>query len=527
MTGYKTEIISKSEARKKLLTGVNVVNDAVGSTLGPKGRNVGITKMDFHGKIFDHTILHDGVSVAKAVELEDEFENFGAYVIKEAAQKTVDVAGDGTTVTTILAQSIFDECFKIVETGVNPMSLRKGLEAGRDKLLDELDKYATPIKTLKEEIHIATISAENDELGKLVAETLHKVGTDGVVTVEESKQGDTTVEHQTGLQIDKGWANEVFMTDPATQSAVLEDTYFLVTDMELNALDELGELLKSISQRQAKLVILSPVFGGMTLPLLAQNKLSGSLQVLPVNAPSFGQNQKDILQDIAIVTGARLITKDAAHKFSDVKLSDLGFAQYVTSRKLDTIIVGGKGKQSDIDIRVVGIKKQMDEEDGDFEKEKLRERLGKLTNGVAVIKVGGYTEIEMKERKERVIDAVHSTRAAMQKGIVPGGEIIYLQIRKVLNDSLAEQILFRALEKPFRKLMENADIDAGRMLDKVTDVLGVDVETGQIKDMVKAGIVDPVLVAEQAIYNAVSVATQLATTDTIIIPSKKEQEGKV
>lgn len=523
----KSKILFDQPARDKILEGVRLAAKAVGGSLGPRGNNVAITKTNQANQIYDRTILHDGVSIFKAIDVKDEYVNMGVQVLKEAAQKQVDSVGDGTTAVVVLAEAILNECYKIIATGVNPMSLRKGLEEGRDKLLEELQKHATPINSLKDEERIATISAESEELGKLVAEVLHKVGVEGVITVEESKSSETTYEIQTGLQFDPGYADKFFITDPEKEIAVFEDTYLLLTDKPLNDLSEFEKLFTEISTRGARLVIIAGGYEAMALPILAQNKFRGVLQTLPIRAPSFGMNQKDILQDIAVLTGGKFFNESMQFKWSDITLKELGFARAVVSTKNDTIITGGKGLKKEIDQRISGIKGQIEDEDQDFEIEKLRERLGKLTNGVAAIRVGGTTEIEMKERKERAIDAVHATRAAMQKGIVPGGETIYLTIRNVVYDN---PILYKALEKPFRKLVENAGEDPGQTLamlnpDPVYNPpnQGFDVLDGEYKNMIDAGIIDPLLVPEEAIKNAISVSIQLMTVQSIIVPDEEEK----
>lgn len=524
----KSAILFNEEAREKILRGATILYQAVSTTLGARGRNVGYTRGDNKGNIFGREIVHDGVSVARAIDLTDEFENFGAQVLKEAAQKTVDEVGDGTTVTVILAHAILKECFKAVATGENPMALRKGLEEGLEKLIAELPTYTKKLTTLKEKVQIATISAEDPELGELIAQTLDTIGVDGVVTIEESRDAETTVTYQTGLQFDKGYYHQLFVTDPNEQIAVAENTYILVTDMDITSLEEMAEILNAIATRNATLTIISPNIGGEALPLLLQNKLAGKLKVLAVQAPSFGDNQKNILQDIALLTDAKYVTKDAGHTFKELTLTDLGFAKHITSTKSETIIVEGRGTKKTIKERTASIKKQLKEEGNDFNREKLRERYAKLTNGVAVISVGGHTEIEMRERKERVDDSVHALKAAMEKGIVPGGEMIFLHIRQILGDSLPERILHKALEKPFIKLVENAGFDGGQYLERIQQVgtfdfdnrkgFGINVIDGSITEMLEVGIIDPVLVPERALYNALSVAIQLMTTGAIIVP---------
>jgi len=521
-----SKILFDTDARDKIMEGVNILTEAVSMTLGPRGRNVGFCRGDQKGNIFGRDIVHDGVSVARAIELSDEFQNFGAQVVKEAAQKQVDACGDGTTCVVILAQAILQECIQITSTGVNPMGLRKGLEEGVDRLIKELDKHAKPIKTLAEQIQIATISAGDKELGELVGKTLHDIGVDGVVTIEESKSSETTVVRQQGLQFDKGYYHPLFMTDPKEMIAVAENTYVLVTDKDITSLEDMSTLLEAIAGRGATLTIISPNVGGEALPLLIQNKLAGKLLTLAIQAPSFGQNQKNVLQDIALLTDAKFITQDAGHELKDVVMGDLGFAEHITSTKNETIIVGGRGSKKTLSDRVKSIKKQMETEDNEFDQMKLKERYAKLTNGVAVINVGGHTEIEMKERKERVDDSVHATKAAMEKGIVVGGETIFLKIREMLGDSITDKILYRALEKPFNKLVENAGLDAGQLRERLLSYpdlnMGIDVMDSKLKDLMKAGIIDPLLVPQRALYNALSVSIALLTTGALIVPELKE-----
>lgn len=529
MAFFKTTIIYDDEARKKLISGANKIAKVVGSTLGPRGTNVALSRaVPPNMEIVGRDVIHDGVSVARAVDLEDEDENMGAQVLREASQKQVDLVGDGTTVTMILAQAILNEAQKMIATGISPMSLRKELELGGEKLLKELQKHKIPLKTLQEYINIATISSEDKELGELIAKTMNKIGVDGVVAIEESRNSDTKVVYQDGMQFEKGYAHELFITHPEERIAILENPYILVTDKDITSLEDLGNLLNAIHDRQACLVIVAPSIGGEALPLLVQNKLAGKLSNLCVFAPSFGDNQKNILQDIAILTGAKYISNDAAIKFSDLTLKDLGRAENVTSTKGDTVIVGGKGDKNLLKQRISGIKKLIALEEQEFDREKLKERYAKLTGGVAVIHVGGMTEIEMKERKERVDDAVHALRAAMLEGIVPGGEIIYLLLRRVLGDTNGEKILFKALEAPFNKLVENGGFNSGEIRERVVSSLprgyGFDVLDGRIKDMVEAGIVDPLLVSKHALKNAISTSVILITTGAVINPIKSHDK---
>ena len=521
----KNKILFAPEAQDALFRGADLLYEAVSTTLGVRGRNVIISRGDNKGNRFGIDSVHDGVTVARAIDIMDEYENTGAQVLKEAAQKTVDEVGDGTTVTIVLAHAILTECRKVVAAGVNPMALRKDLEEGIKRLVTTLEDFTQPITTQEDAIRIATISSEEVPIGRLVGEVLHKIGKDGVVTIEESHGVETYVEYQKGMQLDKGYIHPLFITSPQDLTATLEHPYFLITDKDITTLTELGDLLQTINSRNANLVIIAPSIGGEALPLLIQNKMSGKLNVLCVQAPSFGQNQKNVLQDLAILTGGTYITGDAGHAFKDVVMSDLGTAEYITATKTETIIAGGKGDKKLLTSHIQGIKKALSQEEQEFDRIKLQERYAKLTNGVAVIYVGGSTEIEMRERKERVDDAVHATKAALEKGIVPGGEIIYLQLRDILSDSLADQILYKALERPFIKLVENAGFNAGQLLERIKylqitpqEGFGIDVTDGKTKNFYEVGIIDPSLVAERALLNAASVAISLITCGAVIVP---------
>lgn len=509
-------------AQEKILEGIQVLADATASTLGPRGRNVGIAKVGQNGEVFENIIVHDGVTVTKHVILDDPAANFGASILREAAQKQVQEAGDGTTLSIILSHAILTEAFKITAAGVNPMSLRAGLEDGVAQLITELDKISQPVETLEQKIQVATISAEDAELGRIVAETIDQMGVDGIVTCEESKSVQTEVEIQEGMQLDMGYSNQYFVTNPQTMEATLENARVLVTDKEINNLLGLEGLLTRFYQEGRSLLIIAPHFGVEAQELLITNKLQGKLKVLTIRAPSFGDNQKSLLNDIAIMTGAKMITSEAGHEFKDLKMEDLGITEYVSANKQTSILSGGGGKKEQIDARVEAIKEQIKEEDQDFLRAKLEERLAKLTNGVAMIKVGGQTEIEMKERRERVLDAIEATKAAIREGIVPGGETTFLSIREVLEgDDSAITILRNALLKPFEKLMANAGFDPGEMreaLKKYSEEDGVDVTDGKIKNMIESGIIDPTAVLKGALRNALSVSVQLLTTGVVIVP---------
>ena len=528
MIAPKIQIVSGKEAREKLLAGVNKAADVVGSTLGPLGRNVAMEQFVPTGELYaEPKVIHDGVSVAKGVDLPDFVENVGATLIKQASQKQVDEVGDGTTVVMILAQAIINECMQLVNAGVNPMSLRKGLEEGSDLLVKELEKLAIPIKSLKDMEFVATVSAGDPKIGKLIAETYQKVGKDGVITVEESKAPEQiSVEIQEGMQIDKGYLSPYFVTNPERMEAVLENAYFLITDKEITNFTELIPFLEEFVKLSKNLVVISPNIGGEAFPSFVQNKIQGKIFSLCVQAPSFGEDQKNILQDIAVLTDGVFLSKDAGFDLSKLTTDDLGFAESITSTKSASIIVGGRGTKKAVAQRVSEIKKAMEDVDlSDFDRERMRARIGKLTNGVAVIRAGGQTEVEMKERRERVLDSKEATKAAMEKGIVPGGEIVYLHIKKLLGDSITDKVLSKALYKPFQKLITNAglsEVDMALALNGKGQNYGVDVTTGEVKDMIKAGIVDPVLVGINAIKNAVSVAIQIITTDNVIVRDKDD-----
>lgn len=535
---HKADILFKEEARAKLLKGVDTLAEAVSSTLGPMGNNVAIAKfIPNTGEIYQRVVVHDGVTVANSVTLEDEFEDLGAELLKEAAQKQVDLVGDGTTVSIILAQAIIRECLPLLAAGTNPMSLRRGLESGVESLVAELEKLAVPIKGIEDMQYIATISAEDKELGEMVAEVLDKVGKDGVVSVEESKGPLTTKEYQEGMQLDKGFVHPWFITSNSRPEAVIENAYFLITDLPVTNFQSIVPLITSLAKQSQALVIISPDISGDALALLLKNKMDGKLLSLCVSAPSFGEDQKNILQDVAILTGGKYISGDAGYKLEDVKVEDLGFAEYVSSTKDSTVIVGGKGTKESVTERAESIKNQIPDTEGEFDKERMKARLGKLTSGVAVIRVGGQTEVEMKERRERVIDAVAATRAAMEMGIVAGGEVVYLHIRAKLIEPLdygdrpaTDRILYKALYKPFLKLISNAglsEVDAALQLNGKAESWGIDVTDGQAKDMIKAQIVDPVLVPINALRNAVSVAVQILTTNTVIVPKVKNDLPKM
>ncbi len=517
-----------SDAREALLKGINVLTEAVAATLGPKGRNVAIDQ-----KFGSPQVVHDGVTVAKEIELSDPFENMGAQILKEAASRTNDIAGDGTTTATILAQAIVSEGLKNIQAGSNPMILRRGIEKSVQTLVEELKKISKKITTPEESMQVATISAQNDEIGKLIAQALVKVGKDGVVTVEEGKTMQMGVDYKEGMEFEKGFLSAYFVTDTDKMEASLEDPYILITDKKISAMADLLPFLEKFVAVSKTLVIIADEVDGEALSTLVLNKLRGTFNVLAVSAPGFGDRRRALLEDIAILTGGKVISADTGTKFESVEVEDLGRAGRVTSNKEATLIVDGKGSKKVIDTRISQIRKEISLSDSDFDKEKLSERLAKLTGGVAVINVGAATEVEMKEKKERVIDAVAATKAAIEEGIVPGGEIALLRVVKALDkltgteeELVGIKIVKKAVEAPFRRLVENAGLDAGIMLAKVQDLtgnMGIDVYDGEVKDMVKAGIIDPVKVTRSALENAASVAIMVMTTNVLITDKPEEK----
>ncbi len=527
MNPENSQVLFGDKAVSELMKGINLVCDATAVTLGPRGRNVAIDKG------YMSIVLHDGVSVSTSVNPKNPFQKLGAQIINEAAKKQRDSVGDGTTAVLILCQAILKEALKATSSGINPMSLRKGLEDGSKKVIAELKKLSIPIKSLEQKVHIATISSEDAELGKMIAETIHKIGVDGVITVEESKMADTVIEMQDGMQIDKGWTHPFMITELERRMAILEDTHILITDKPLNILAEIVKFLdeKVIKQGVKKMIFISPEISGDFLTALLGAKINGQFLGLTVKAPMVGSHQTEALQDLCAMTGAKFISKDAGHKFEDVDLTWCGKVKRIVSTQFNTTLTGGDGHKNDILKRIQLIKKQLNDETlTDFDKEKLRERLGKLTDGIAVVKVGGETDVEMKERKERAIDAVSATQAAVKHGIVAGGETALLTASQAVKDSnvLGEQILYHALKRPFIKLVENAGFDGGEMLCefKYNRGNGLDVTDGNWKDMVKSGIVDPTSVGEVAVKTAVSVAVQIMSIGAAIVPDRENEKTK-
>ncbi len=519
-----------TEAREKLLKGINILTDAVASTLGPKGRNVALDK-----KWGAPNVVHDGVTVAKEIDLEDPFENMGAQLVKEAASKTNDVAGDGTTTATILTQAIASEGLKNIQAGANPMILRRGIEKAVVFLVEELKKMSKKLSTPEEIAQVATISAQNEEIGTLISQAIQKVGKDGVITVEEGRSLEMSVDYKEGMEFDKGFASAYFVSDSDKMEANVEDPYILITDKKISSMQDLLPFLEKFVQVSKTLVIIADEVEGEALATLVVNKLRGSFNVLAVGAPGFGDRRKAMLEDIAILTGGSVISEDTGRKFESVEVSDLGRAGRVISNKDNTLIVDGKGDAKAIQSRISQLRREIDSTDSEFDKEKLQERLAKLTGGVAVINVGAATEVEMKEKKERVIDAVAATKAALEEGIVPGGEVTLLKGAKLLEglkmespeEQLGVVLVRKALEKPFEKLMENAGFNSGVMMAEVAksaDSFGIDVNDGTIKDLVKAGVIDPVKVTRSALQNAASVAIMVMTTNVLITDAPEKEK---
>lgn len=523
-----------AEARELLKRGVDQLADAVATTLGPKGRNVALDK-----KWGAPSVIHDGVSVAKEIELENPFENMGAQLVKEAASKTADIAGDGTTTSTILARSIVDEGILRITAGSNPMIMRRGLEKAGDFAVAELKKMAKSIKP-GDIANVATISAGDPELGALIAEALEKTGKDGVVTVEEGRGLSTEIEYKEGMEFDKGYASAYFVTDGDKMVAEIDDPYILITDKKISSLAEFVPFLENLVKVTKNLVIIADEIEGEALALLVVNKLKGTFSTIAIKAPGFGDRRKEMLEDIAILTGGTVISEDTGMKFENVTVEMCGRADKVWADKENTRIIGGKGAKKTLDARVSQIRKAIEKTTSEFDKEKLAERLAKLTGGVAVINVGAATEVELKDRKERVNDAVAATKAALEEGIVPGGSITLLDISARMkvdpsasrDEAAGYEIVKNALEAPFKKLMENAGFDAGQLIAKARagaatgqgfDVLKIEtVETAKPIDMLKAGIVDPLKVVRSAVQNAISVGTMILTTEALVtdLPEK-------
>lgn len=523
------QIIYDQDARNKLKKGVDAVAKAVGATMGPLGKNVGLEK-----SWGAPTITHDGVTVAKEIELKDKHENMGAKLVLEAATKTNDAAGDGTTTATLLAQALVDAGLKNVAAGTNPMMIRRGLEKAVKEVVSDIRNMAKDIKTKEEKESVSTNSAQNEEIGKMVAEAMEKVGADGVITVEEGRSLEMELEVKEGLNFDNGYLSSYFVTDPDKMVAEIEDAHILITDKKISNIQDIVPMLENLVKITQSLVIIAEDLEGQALATLVVNKLRGSLKVLAVKAPGFGDRRKAMLEDIAIVTGGTVISEDVGRKLESVTVEDLGRADKVISTKDDTTIVAGKGNPSDIKKREEQIRQEIENSTSDYDKEKLHERLAKLVGGVAIINVGAATETEMKEKKYRVEDAVNATQAAVAEGIVPGGGVALLKARKVLDgfelkgeEQIGVKILYEALEKPFRKIVENAGLEPGKYMKEIEENLnknlGVNVMTGEVTDMVKAGVIDPAKVTRSAVENAVSVAISVITTDALIAEEPEDK----
>lgn len=524
------QLVFSDDARQKMLAGINKLASAVTTTLGPKGRNVAIDR-----SWGAPNVLHDGVSVAKEITLEDKFENMGAQLVKEAASKTNDVAGDGTTTATLLAQHIAGKGMKYVTAGTNPMIMKKGIDRAVEAVVAEIRRLAKPVKESDWE-KVATISAQNEVIGQKIAEALRLVGKDGVVEVEEGKTLDITIEHKDGMEFDKGFASPYFVTDSDHMESVIENPYILVTDFKLSSIQDLLPMLEKLMTVSKNLVLIADDVEGEALTTLVVNKLRGAINVLAVKAPGFGDRRKAMLQDIAVLIGANYISQDTGRQLKDVAVEDLGQADSVRASKDATRIVGGKGKQADIDARVAQIEAEIEKSTSDFDIEKLQERKAKLTGGVAVIQVGASTEIEMKNLQERVKDAKGATKAAIEEGIIPGGGVTLLQAVKVLDklksnthdEQVGIDLIKAVVQEPIRMLAINSGMDPGYVLHQVLGqndpFYGFNALTNEFGDMVKAGVIEPAKVAIAALQNAASVGSMILTTECLVtdVPEDKK-----
>ncbi len=522
------QIIFDVEARDAMLRGVEKLSNAVKVTLGPKGRNVILDK-----KFGSPTVTKDGVSVAKEIELENVFENMGAQMVKEVASKTSDVAGDGTTTATVLAEAIYREGLKNVTSGANPMSLKRGIDKAVVALVAQLEKLSKKVKSTEEVAQVGSISANGDDtIGDIIAKAMDKVGKDGTITVEEAKSIETTLDIVEGMQFDKGYLSPYFVTDANAMEAALEDPYILIFEKKISNLQDMLPLLQNVAKTGKPLMIIAEDIEGEALATLVVNKLRGTLNVCAVKAPGFGDRRKAIMEDLAVLTDGKFITEDLGIKLENVTLDDLGTAKRVTVGKDETTLVEGAGKSAAIKARIDQIRRQIEETTSDYDREKLQERLAKIAGGVAVINVGAATEAEMKEKKARVEDALHATRAAVEEGIVPGGGVAFLRIQKSLDKVAAEgdeaigvEIVRKAIESPLRQLVENAAEEGAIVLQEVKkgkQSYGYNVATGEYVDMIAAGIIDPAKVTRSALQNAASIAGLLLTTEAMVadLPEK-------
>jgi chaperonin GroEL len=524
------DLLYSNDARAKLKRGVDHLAEAVKVTLGPKGRNVVIDR-----KFGSPTVTKDGVTVAKEIELADPIENLGAQMVKEVATKTSDLAGDGTTTATVLAQAIFREGLKNVTAGANPMELKRGIERAVETVVEELKKLSVPSAGKKEIAQVGAISANNDqEIGDLIAVAMDKVGKDGVITVEEAKGLETTLETVEGTQFDRGYLSPYFVTDPEKMETVLEDGYLLIHDKKISQMKELLPILEKVVQSGKPLLIIAEDIEGEALATLVVNKLRGTLKVAAVKAPGFGDRRKEMLRDIAVLTGGEVISEEVGFKLENATLKDLGRAKRMVIDKDNTTIVDGKGKPDDIKGRINEIKVAIDKSTSDYDKEKLQERLAKLAGGVAIVNVGAATETEMKEKKARVEDALHATRAAVQEGIVPGGGVAFLRAQPALDrikgtddERIGVAIVRRALEEPIRMIAQNAGAEGSIVVARVKEAkeknFGYNAQTDTYEDLVKAGVIDPTKVARTALQNAASIAGLLLTTECVVVERKEEK----
>jgi chaperonin GroEL len=524
------ELLFSTEARAKLKKGVDALAEAVRITLGPRGRNVVIDK-----KFGSPTVTKDGVTVAKEIELSDPIENLGAQMVKEVATKTSDLAGDGTTTATVLAQAIFREGLKNVTAGANPMELKRGIDRAVAAVVEQLKSISVPTVGKKEIAQVGTISANTDkEIGNLIADAMEKVGKEGVITVEEAKGLETTLETVDGMQFDRGYLSPYFVTDPEKMEAVLEDPYILIHDKKISAMKELLPLLERVAESGKPMLVIAEDVEGEALATLVVNKLRGTLKVVAVKAPGFGDRRKEMLRDIAVLTGGQVISEEVGLKLENVTLADLGRAKRVVIDKDDTTIVDGKGKPEAIQGRIAEIKAAIEKSTSDYDREKLQERLAKLAGGVAIINVGAATETEMKEKKARVEDALHATRAAVEEGVVPGGGVALIRAQSALDklkgtedEKVGVEIVRRALEEPIRMIAQNAGAESSIVVARVKESkdknFGYNAATDNYEDLVKAGVIDPTKVTRTALQNAASIAGLLLTTECVLVEKKEEK----
>ena len=524
------ELLFNTDARSKLKRGIDQLAEAVKVTLGPKGRNVVIDK-----KFGSPTVTKDGVTVAKEIELSDPIENMGAQMVKEVATKTSDLAGDGTTTATVLAQAIFREGLKNVTAGANPMELKRGIDRAVEAVVEQLKTISVPSAGKKEIAQVGTISANNDkEIGNLIAEAMEKVGKDGVITVEEAKGLETTLETVEGMQFDRGYLSPYFVTDPEKMEAVLDDPYILIHDKKISAMKELLPVLEKTAQSGRPLLIIAEDVEGEALATLVVNKLRGTLKVVAVKAPGFGDRRKEMLRDVGVLTGGQVISEELGFKLENGTLNDLGRAKRVVVDKDNTTIVDGRGKPDDIKGRIAEIRGAIDKSTSDYDREKLQERLAKLSGGVAVINVGAATETELKEKKARVEDALHATRAAVEEGIVPGGGVALIRAQPALDkikgtedEKIGVEIVRRALEEPIRMIAQNAGAEGSIVVARVKESkeknFGYNAATDGYEDLVKAGVIDPTKVTRTALQNAASIAGLLLTTECVVVEKKEDK----